>query len=151
MRLSESTLKTIAKTIESYFSKQKIGDSEIHPPYLGKIGEAPTIEFSAIIQIYGAYRGAVYLTASRDFAAKVLMAQGLALNEENLLDIVGEMANIFAGNIRLDLGVAFSITPPVLMSGKGIALRFEVRDQPYVMPLRLDGAVANLVIVFEKS
>lgn len=151
MKLSESTLKTIAQSIESYFIKKKIGKSQIHHAYLGAIGEAPTIEFSALIPIYGSYNGAVYLTTSKGFVEKVLGEQGLGFSEDNMLDIVGEMANIFAGNIRLDLGEGFSIMPPVLISGKEMVLKFEVKDQPYIMPIYLDEDIANLVIIFEKT
>lgn len=151
MKLSDSTLKAIVISIENYFVKQGLGDVIISPPYLGDIGDFPTYDYSGLILIHGDFNGAIYCTSKKSMLAHVLNKFNYALDEENMLDLIGEMANIFAGNVRSDLGENFQITPPIKVSGSMKRIKFALDDSPYILPIKYNGEECKLVVSFEKS
>ena len=151
MQLSHTTLKTIGKSINNYFEKQGLGEVKIQPPYLGEMGSLPALDYSGLIQIYGAFHGAVYFSAKASLLSKVLSRLGQTVDNETLLDVAGEMSNIFAGNIREDLGGEFEISTPFTMHGPLNSINFRANDKPYILPIVFEGETSILVIYFEKK
>lgn len=152
MQLSENTLKTIAKSIKNYFEKQGMPMADIRPPYLGEVGKFPAMAFSGLIQIFGEYHGAIYFTASRGMLERIADKMGFDQSTETYLDMIGEMTNIFAGNIREDLGSEFNISTPLNFEGSvhNETMSFKGIEKPYILPITFWAEKALLVIYFER-
>lgn len=151
MQLNESTLKTIADSIKNYFSKQNIGTIEIQAPFLGEPGVLQTLDYSGLIQIYGDYKGAIYYTASSDLLGRVADKLRQPRDKETFMDLIGEMSNIFAGNVREDLGSEFSISTPFTFQGTVGNFHFQGSEKPYVLPILFGSDRSFLVIYFERQ
>lgn len=153
MQLNETTLKTIALSIQNYFKKQGLKSASIKPPYLGDVGKFPTLDVSGLIQIYGDYNGSIYFTASTKMMDAIAGRLGFDKNMETYLDLIGEMTNIFAGNIREDLGSEFNISTPFNFEGSAIknSMNFKGGEKPYILPISYWDDTAMLVIYFEKT
>jgi len=64
---------------------------------------------------------------------------------ENLCDLVGEVANTIAGNVRRDFGREFGISPPTIVSnGEVVALPAECL--PIVIPINWRSHTAKVVV-----
>jgi len=72
---------------------------------------------------FGARKGIVYFTAPRGMLTVLLMRmQETDTSDENIKDLVGEVANTISGNARRDFGKNFVISVPVIIahrSGQG--------------------------------
>jgi chemotaxis protein CheX len=64
---------------------------------------------------------------------------------ENLCDLVGEVANTIAGNVRRDFGREFGISPPnVVTDGQGVPL--PAGHNPIVIPINWRSHTAKVVV-----
>jgi len=64
---------------------------------------------------------------------------------ENLCDLVGEVANTIAGNVRREFGREFGISPPTIVSnGKAVTLPAECH--PIVIPINWRSHTAKVVV-----
>ena len=65
---------------------------------------------------------------------------------ENLCDLVGEIANTFAGNARRDFGHQFQISVPQVVSGQVAPAEFPTGTRPIVIPIDWRTYKARLVV-----
>lgn len=151
MKLNGSTLNAIADSIANYFTKQEIGNVMVSPAMVGEPGVLPNLDYSGVISIHGDYSGAIYCTASKTMLKHLLERFNYPVNEEGMLDLIGEMANIFAGSIRKDLGSSFKINAPIKLLGPISKLKFQYSDAPYVLPIYYEDEKALLVICLSKK
>ena len=87
--------------------------ASVGSPYLVNEGKPTVQEFTGLISIAGKRRGIVYFTASRPMLTVMLMRMGeTELTQENMCDLVGEVANTISGNARRDFGKDFMISVP---------------------------------------
>ena len=66
-----------------------------------------------------------------------------------LLDLTGEIANIFSGNAREKLGSRFEISPPVISRGKLVNMRVAGGLQTYCIPIIWLDRKANLIVAVD--
>ena len=81
-------------------------------------------DISAVIGLSGAVRGAVVISMKKDFALKVTDALVGSTHDElddDVVDAVGEIVNIIAGNIKqhVEGGEQIVISLPTVVKGKG--------------------------------
>ena len=132
--LDEREVASFVAGTTQYFEVAAGQPASVGSPYLVTQGEPGTHEYTGVITVSGRRQGVVYFTAPRGMLVVMLMKmQESNVAHENLCDLVGEVANTIAGNVRRDFGREFGISPPTIVSnGKAVALPAECR--PIVIP-----------------
>ncbi len=69
--------------------------------------------------------------------------------EETLLDMVGELTNTIAGNVRKNFGGDFLISVPMLVKGKPDDILMRLKPPVFVIPLNWRKEKAYLVVGLE--
>jgi chemotaxis protein CheX len=148
----ESILKTFASSVIRYFVTTTGTAASLQTSYLGSEDEQLALEFSAVIGISGSYRGNVYYTASRANLNDVLTAIGEKEIDDNLCgELVGEIANTFAGNAKEALGTGFMISTPFLLHGPNESVRASHGMPCFVLPIEWNNYSSRLLISLEKT
>ena len=115
-------------------------------------------QLSTIIGISGGMSGSVTLSASdqsaRTLCAKIISEDPETISEEDIHAIFSEIANTIAGNAAgalYDLGVKADITPPTLVKGDCITIRFLEGMDIINIPILLDFGRLDLRVAFTKD
>jgi chemotaxis protein CheX len=84
-------------------------------PYLCIDKAAVVQDYAGVIGISGNREGKVYFTAPRGMLSVMLMCMNETdTGEQNVRDLVGEVANTISGNARRDFGRNFVISTPTI-------------------------------------
>ena len=144
--LDEREVSSFVTGTTQYFEIAAGQPASVGSPYLVTQGEPEAHEYSGVITVSGRRQGVVYFTAPRGMLVVMLMKmQESNVAHENLCDLVGEVANTIAGNVRRDFGREFGISPPtVVTGGKGVALPSDSR--PIVIPINWRSHTAKVVV-----
>jgi chemotaxis protein CheX len=92
-------------------------------PYFADKNTVNEWDISSIIGLTGEARGAVVISMKRDLALRItgiLTGSDQSVSDEEVVDAVGEIVNIIAGNVKKDLEEAFRlvISLPTIVQGK---------------------------------
>ena len=104
--------------------KEFVGqDAEARMPYFMEKDEAGEWDISGIIGLTGEARGAVVISLKQELAIRltsILTGAEYTKMEEDVVDAVGEMINIIAGNVKQELEDSYSlvISLPTIVRGK---------------------------------
>lgn len=103
-----------------------------------KNGDAPMHEISGVIGLSGKAVGTVVVSLSHDVALKaasaMLMIDATQINDD-VIDAVGEIANMVAGAAKAELEeYAMSVSLPNVITGKGHEVRFPSTVTPICVP-----------------
>ncbi len=98
----------------------------------------PSYEVSGVIGLSGKAIGTVVLSLSREVALKaasaMLMTESTELNDD-VIDAVGELANMVAGAAKAELEkLDLSISLPTVITGSGHEVRFPSNATPICVP-----------------
>ena len=144
--MDEEELRAFIEIVKQYFERQTGRLPELGNPYLGDPAALPMYDFTGVIGIFGAWSGCVYFTAHRDLLRELLLHVGEStLSDENLSDLVGEVANTISGNARRVFGPEFMISVPVVVAGAAQAIQVPRNVKAYILPLRWHKREAALV------
>ena len=152
--MEEKELKYFLKVITDYFttiSKVKI---ETVLPFL-KEGQLSIIQdLTGIIGISGIKKGAVYFTAPKEMLSKLY--KDIFIDEPDadiftLGDLVGEISNTIAGNLRHFYGEKFLISVPVICIGKETEIRIKIPSPVFVIPIKYLEYQAYIVAGLEEE
>ena len=149
--MNEETLKTILQSITNYFKKFEIGEVKVYPSYLGEVGSLLSYDFTGIVTLSGEYSGVVYFSASSNLIYKIISQLNQPMHNDYYLDLVAEMSNIFAGNLRKVLGKSFNISVPTTISGSIGQIKIVSNERPCVIPIEFQGEKSIVVIYFDKN
>ncbi|MBI3394808.1 MAG: chemotaxis protein CheX [Spirochaetia bacterium] len=134
--MTEQELRTFIKVVMTYFETVSGEPSRMGLPSI-KRKDSPLSDFTGAIGISGARRGAVYFTAPRalmiDFAAQIL-GEG-SHDDESLYDLVGEMTNTIAGNVRETFGPEFMISVPMIVKGNATDIDVRLANSVFLVPI----------------
>jgi chemotaxis protein CheX len=88
-------------------------------------------DLSGVIGLSGEARGAVVITMKKNLALKItdILTSGHHTNvDEEVVDAVGEIVNIIAGNVKKNLEEAFRlvISLPTIIQGKGHQIKWPI-------------------------
>ena len=144
--MDEEELRAFIEIVNQYFERQTGRLPELGNPYLGDPAALPMYDFTGVIGISGARPGCVYFTAHRDLLRELLLHVGEStISDENLSDLVGEVANTISGNARRVFGPEFMISVPVVVAGAAQAIQVPRNVKAYILPLRWHKREAALV------
>src|SRR5271157_4626934 len=115
--LKESEVRTFVDGATRYFEVSAQHSATVGSPYLVTDGKPGAYEYTGVIGITGARKGIVYFTAPRGMLTVLLMRmQETDTSDENIKDLVGEVANTISGNARRDFGRTFVISVPTVVA-----------------------------------
>lgn len=144
--LDEREVSSFVAGTTRYFEVAAGQPASVGSPFLVTQGEPDMHEYTGVITVSGRRQGIVYFTAPRGMLVVMLMKmQESNVAHENLCDLVGEVANTIAGNVRRDFGREFGIsTPTVVSNGEGVPLPTGVH--PIVIPINWRSHTAKVVV-----
>lgn len=145
--MDEQQLRIFVDIVRQYFDRETGRAPEIGSPHLGDASALPIHDFTGVIGISGERQGCVYVTAHRDMLRALLLQVGETdVSDNNLCDLVGEVANTVSGNARVHFGPNFMISVPVVVKGKAEAIQVPRNIKAYIIPLRWHKHEASLVV-----
>lgn len=147
--LDEREVSSFVAGTTQYFEVAAGQPATVGSPYLVTEGAPDIHEYTGVITVSGRRQGVVYFTAPRGMLVVMLMKmQESNVGHENLCDLVGEVANTIAGNVRRDLGREFGISPPnVVTGGQGVPL--PAGHHPIVIPINWRSHTARVVVCLQ--
>ncbi len=147
--LRESEIRTFIDGATNYFEISAQQSATVGSPYLVTDGNPGAYDYTGIIGISGARKGIVYFSAPRGMLAVLLMRmQETDTSDENIKDLVGEVANTISGNARRDFGRNFVISVPTVVANdvEKVTPPF---SKSYVIPINWRKHSAKLVVCLE--
>ena len=132
--LKEAEIRTFIDGATNYFEVSAQQAATVGSPYLVTDGNPGAYEYTGVIGISGARKGIVYFSAPRGMLTVLLMRmQETDTSDENIKDLVGEVANTISGNARRDFGKNFeqsAIVGTLLLSRPPVAKWFTPEPDP---------------------
>lgn len=148
--MSEQTLQVFINGVIGYFKHTSDKDVKVGSPYLIENTSPAAFDFTGIIGVSGPYRGTVYFTAPRALLTHLLLSLGERdTSIDNILDLVGEVANTISGNARAEFGQEFLISVPVVVEGMPSKIHLPKHLRSYVIPVYWKAYSAAVVICLE--
>lgn len=148
--MSEKSIQTFVDGLTHYFEMTTNIDVKVGSPYLNENNSPIAFDFTGIIGISGNSKGCVYFTAPRVFLRHLLLTQGeMETHDENLFDLVGEIANTISGNARTSFGHQFMISVPLMVQGAPERLYFANALRSYIIPVYWKAYSAALVVCLD--
>lgn len=150
--IEEKRFQVFIDSVNRYFNDVNNVDVEVGTPYLVENNAPTTQDYTGIIGISGPYRGSVYFTAPQVLLKNLLMSlQEPDSSEENLLDLIGEIANTIAGNARSEYGAEFMISVPLVVKGAPDKIHLPKTSRSFVIPIGWKRYTAAIVISLERQ
>ncbi len=148
--MSEQTLQVFIDGVLNYFKQTSDKEVKVGSPYLIENNSPAAFDFTGIIGVSGPYRGTVYFTAPKALLTHLLLSIGERdTSMENILDLVGEVANTISGNARSAFGQEFLISVPVVVEGAPNKIHLPKNLRSYVIPVYWKAYSAAVVICLE--
>lgn len=150
--LNEEELKFFVDSVRIFFKKTVQSEPEITSAFLGTV-DIEGYEFNGIVTLSGSYDGQIIVSMPKQMLREILLLQQeVNLDDNNLLDIVGEIANTFAGNARKKLshGDALTVSVPIKLQGTN-KTKARVRKHPYMIVLSWNKYPALVCVDIEKN
>ena len=150
--MKEDKLRVFIECAQNYFSQIDKEEIIVGTPYLVENNMPAAHDYTGIIGISGNNSGIVYFTAPRILLAHMLESiKEPDLSEDNMTDLVGEVANTIAGNARSEFGEQFQISVPIVIRGIPDEILLPRKDRSCVIPLEWRKHQAAIVISLRKS
>ncbi len=142
----EAEIRTFIDGTTHYFETSAQQAATVGSPYLVTDGKPGAYEYTGIIDISGARKGMVYFTAPRGMLTVLLMRmQETDTSDDNIKDLVGEVANTISGNARRDFGKNFVISVPVVVAHEAEPI-VPPHARSFVIPINWRTHSAKLVV-----
>ena len=147
----EATCSLFINSVENYFKHLTDIHSELHVPYIKDTEGLVLKDVTGMIGISGSRKGFVYISGDRSmFIDLINIFVGIEDPEdEDIMDMAGEISNVVAGNVRANLGANFMISVPTVFQGVPDELKFSKDVSIYVIPIKWNGHEAFVVIGLE--
>lgn len=148
--MSEQAIKVFINGVINYFNHTSDGEVKVGSPYLVENSSPAAFDYTGIIGITGPQKGTVYFTAPKILLKHLLLSLGEKdTSIENVLDLVGEVANTISGNARSEFGNEFMISVPVMLEGAPGKIYLPEHLRSYVIPIYWKAYSAAVVVCLE--
>lgn len=147
--MKEEKIQAFVDVVKNYFAQFSQDELVVDTPYL--MEEAPSLyNYTGVIGISGVMSGVVYITASKELLHVLLQdMQESDISDAMFQDLVGEIANTIAGNVRRDFGAEFNISVPIVFKGAPQSVIIPQNDQDkraFVIPILWKRQVGEIVV-----
>ncbi len=147
--MKREVLQVFIDVASKYFKHASTSEVVIGTPFLTQEIEPSLFDYTGVIHVSGERGGSVYFSASSGLLENLLAHLGEdGLHRENILDMVGEVANTISGNARRALGRDFVISTPTVLEGKVSKDSLNNQDRFYVIPVSWEGCEAAIITCF---
>lgn len=147
-------IELFSATVCEFFESISGEPALVRSAYLLDNAQDPVLwnDFHGLIVIGGGYIGSVCFSASKNLLTHVLLLSGEGnYDDDKHLDIVGEIANQFAGRARRKFGGELEISTPIAFAGRARQIPRRARSAPYAIPFSWRGYEAGLVVNLEPA
>lgn len=146
----EKNFQVFIDSVANYFRQLQDDEIVISTPYLNENHTPIVSDYTGVIGITGNNKGLVYFTAPKPLLEKILtVMQETDNSEDNLVDLVGEVANTISGNARSQFGSEFNISVPFVFRGQPDSINIPKDRHSFVIPLEWKGQMAAIVIYLQ--
>ena len=128
----EVTLEGLAQIVESVF----VTMMELEVFTGGTTWRASGDRLTSVVQLTGEWNGAVLLECSKrqacQFAGRILCMDPPDAVDDDVRDVLGELANMIGGNMKAGMPATVRLSMPTVMDGGDFELRFcgsQVRER----------------------
>ena len=144
-------IEVFVEAVEAYFQVTTRERAIVRSAYLlEKRAPFPLSDFTGAIALSGACRGTVCFSAPRGMLSHLLLKSGEQdYSDTAHCDLVGEIANQFAGRARRHFGDKMIISPPTAFMGVGHLAPRLAETIPFVVPLTWQNYEGVLVVHIE--
>jgi chemotaxis protein CheX len=149
LKIKEEDVKALLECISHYFLSIKAGQPEFGVPYnLTEGQKQPLYEYTGHIGISGSHKGGLVITCEKRLVEDIvrIVLETENPGEDEMIPMIGEMANTIAGNARVHFGGSFDISVPSVVIGELDEFKFMLAEPTLVIPLIRKGNAANLII-----
>lgn len=148
--MNENDLAVFTDAVKHYFLQTTKEPAQIRAAYLAEPDYLIHSQYTGLITLSGTFRGCVHFSAPHIMLLQLLVIMGEPDRSENqLLDVVGEIANTIAGNARKHFGAGLEISVPDTIRGTSDSIRAAVRTRPFVISLHWRNQDATVVVDIE--
>ena len=148
--MKEQKLQIFVSIITNYF--KQFGDEEliVDTPYLLENQQPKVHDYTGVIGISGVQKGVVYFSATSDLLHSILDSMGETdKSEDNLVDLVGEVANTIAGNARNEFGPEFHISVPFVCKGSPQSIILPKNGRSFIIPVSWRSQIGEIVVCLQ--
>ena len=150
--MKEKRLQVFIDGVNKYFTQVNNYEITVGTPYLTENRNPPASDITGVIGITGPITGCVYFTAPAPMLKHLLISMKEPdLSAENMMDLVGEVANTISGNARSEYGSQFNISVPFVMRGVPDEIHLPRDSRSFVIPIDWKNYTAHIVICLRKS
>ena len=148
--MDNKNLQVFIEITIKYFEEVTGEKATMGVPYI-KGNDDIVKEYTGAIGISGDKKGCIYITSPKEMLMELSKSilGDLESNDDNLKDMIGEVANTIAGNARDIFGSQFMISVPIVVRGE--KLEVELPIQSYVIPITWNTYKSFLVIGLEEG
>lgn len=148
--MTEQELKGFISTVTRYFSNVTGTPATVGFPHI-KDEKSGTYDFTGVIGISGSRKGGIYYTAGRNLLRTISAAilGDEVEDDDSLYDLVGEMTNTIAGNMREYFGSSFHISVPIIVVGRIDDIVIKLKPPVFIIPISWMGNDSKLAIGLE--
>ncbi len=148
--MTEVELKFFIEVVTTYFGQVTGEEAAMGIPYV-KNAEPVVLDYTGLIGISGPRKGGIYFTAGKVLLSELtkVILDAEEADEDTLLDMVGELTNTIAGNVRRSFGADFLISVPMLIKGRPDDILVRLKPPVFVIPLNWHKEKAFLVVGLE--
>jgi chemotaxis protein CheX len=134
--MTEKELRVFIDVVVEYFGQISGDNATMGVPYIQE-GKAQLLDHTGVIGISGPRKGGIFVTAGnrmlRELAGIILESE--EVEDEEVLDMVGELTNTIAGNVRREFGASFMISVPIILQGRPSDLKLQLKPPVFVVPV----------------
>lgn len=146
----EKNFQIFIDSVANYFGQLNDDDIVVDTPYLNENNTPIISDYTGVIGITGSNKGLVYFTAPTPLLKQMLVSMREADDsQENMVDLVGEVANTISGNARKQFGAEFNISVPFVFKGQPENVILPKDKHAFVIPLVWKNSTAAIVIYLQ--
>ncbi|HTU66965.1 MAG TPA: chemotaxis protein CheX [Steroidobacteraceae bacterium] len=148
--LDAEEVRTFVNGTVHFFETATGHAATVGSPYLCIDKAAVVQDYTGVIGISGNREGKVYFTAPRGMLSVMLMCMNETdTGEQNVRDLVGEVANTISGNARRDFGRNFVISTPTICDRANAAQAAATTGRSFIIPINWRSYSANVVVCLQ--
>ncbi len=150
--ITEQELRVFIDAVIFYFNQTASHQAKVLPAYLAEPENVPVSDYSGVIHVSGHFSGTLCFSAPKAMLNSLLAAIGeVGHTEEARKDLVGELANVFSGNVRKHFGDKFIISVPETVEGEEQKDALQHSDKSYVVPVQWKNKIAYIVVHIKRQ
>ena len=145
--MKEEQLQVFLAGVKKYFHQTAGEEILVGTPYLVENTMPAAQYYSGVIAVSGRHKGIMKFKSPKNMIKRLLELMGETdISDENMMDLVGEVANTIAGNARSEFGEKFENSVPFVIRGATDEIVLPRENRSFVIPLEWKTHHAAIVI-----